>query len=719
MTTPRIHSQGRAAALHPLRLLPCALAVQALCLPAAQAEPESDVQLAHAAIAAQQIEITGTRFRDDGYTSGFARSATRLDLSLRETPQAVTVFSRELVQDLGLGSVQELLKLAPGVTVERVETDRSYYTARGFQISNFQVDGVGLPFATGDQLGDLDTALYERVEVLRGANGLMSFTGNPSATVNFIRKRPTAQWKAGVAATAGSWRQRRLEADVSGPLAAEGRVRGRVVAATEQADSYLDRYSQDKRLGGVVLDAQLGEGSLLTVGASQQDNRPQGVMWGALPLTHADGSPTHYPRSASTAPRWTYWDTRDRQLFAEFTQRLGAGWQGKLVATRRDLSSDSELFYVYGAPDRSTGEGVHPWPSKYGHRERQTLLDATVNGPLTLCGRRHEVVLGLNASRSENTLRSSDPAVTGSFNERVMLEGSFPRPEFTGAITGQGDFTDRRRSAFAVVRWSLADTLSVITGVNSTDADSRGEQYGEPHTYRLRKTNPYLGLVWDFDAQHSLYASHAGIFNPQNRIGQDKRVLPPIEGRSSEVGLKGEWLGGKLNGALSLFRVRQDHTAGRSVYVPPQGGEPGYTYYVPEDATSTGVEMEVGGRPLPGWELTAGLAQMRLKTPSGDDARRFVPRRTAKLATSVRVPALPALKLGGALKWQDDTANDSARQKAYTLVDLMASYDISPALTLAANLRNVTNTRALTSLQWDQAYAIAPRHGSLTLTWRH
>src|SRR5690606_32781951 len=111
---------------------------------------------------------------------------------------------------------------------------------RGFEVSNFQIDGVGLPFATGDQLGDIDTALFDRVEVLRGANGLMSSTGNPSATVNFVRKRPTAGFQASGGLTLGSWQQRRVDADVAGALNASGSVRGRLVLAAENKDSYLD-----------------------------------------------------------------------------------------------------------------------------------------------------------------------------------------------------------------------------------------------------------------------------------------------------------------------------------------------------------------------------------------------------------------------------------------------------------------------------------------------
>ena len=91
------------------------------------------------------------------------------------------------------------------VNVERIETDRTYYTARGFDITNFQVDGVGLPLTSGNNHADEDTSVYDRIEVIRGANGLMTGVGNPSATINFIRKRPTAENDFNVSAQLGSW----------------------------------------------------------------------------------------------------------------------------------------------------------------------------------------------------------------------------------------------------------------------------------------------------------------------------------------------------------------------------------------------------------------------------------------------------------------------------------------------------------------------------------
>jgi outer membrane receptor for ferric coprogen and ferric-rhodotorulic acid len=127
--------------------------------------------------------------------------ASRLDLSIIEIPQSVSVITSAQMQDFQLKNINAALDSATGVNVQRIETDRTYYTARGFDITNFQIDGVGLPLTSGNNHADEDTAIYERIEVIRGANGLMTGVGNPSATVNFIRKRPTLDTQLNVNAT--------------------------------------------------------------------------------------------------------------------------------------------------------------------------------------------------------------------------------------------------------------------------------------------------------------------------------------------------------------------------------------------------------------------------------------------------------------------------------------------------------------------------------------
>lgn len=693
----------------------------------AAAEQEDIKTLQAVEVSASGLEATTEQ--TGSYTTGVMSTATKMDLSPRETPQSVSVVTRTQMDDFALYSVNDVLINVTGINVERVETDRTYFSARGFDISNFQVDGLGLPFATGDQLGDIDTAPYDRVEVLRGANGLMSSTGNPSATINYVRKRPTAAFQASTGVTLGSWSDLRLDADIAGPLNESGNVRGRMVVANQQKESYLDRYSLDKTVFSGIVETDLGNSALLTVGYMKQQNNPDSPMWGALPLYFTDGTPTDYDVSTSTSADWAHWNTGDANSFIELAYDLGGGWQTKATLNRRVLDSDAELFYVYGTPDPDTGLGLFSWPSKYYHTEDQSLVDLYATGPFTLGGRQHELVLGVNNSKSENKLRSSDD-VNGLGTALPALEtwddGSFPfaRPAFDNGITGQADFIDRRSSFYTAARFNLADTFKLFAGANMTRVKSKGDQYGTPHDYSATKTTPYLGAIYDLNRTYSVYASYAGIFNPQIQIDVSSQVLSPIEGNSLEAGVKGEWFEQRLNSTFAVFQVEQNNTAEFAEFTG------GMSRYREVDAISTGFELDIAGQINPGWELNGGYTQLTLEDPDGQDVRTFVPRSTLRLSTSYKVPAVAGLKVGLGMKWQDDIhrvqpaldPNGNAivtRQDAYALIALMTRYDFNENLSAVLNVNNVTDEKYLTSLYWDQGYYGTPLNYSASVTWKY
>ncbi|HET7868054.1 MAG TPA: TonB-dependent siderophore receptor [Burkholderiaceae bacterium] len=695
------------------KLLAAACLGASALLPALAMEPAIETVLPVVTVKAAAPDATTEG--SGAYTTGSSQGATRLKLSPRETPQSVSVITRTQLDDFGLRSANDALAGSTGVTVERVETDRTYFTARGFDIMNFQLDGLGLPFATGDQLGDIDTAVYDRVEVLRGANGLLSSTGNPSATINFVRKRPTAQAQASAALTLGSWNQRRVDADLAGPLNAEGSVRARLVAATQKGDSYLDRYALEKNLVYGVVEIDMAPDLRFTVGHLQQHNLPNSPLWGGLTLLDGNGDRLAYERSASTAADWAYWNTEDVQTFAELSRDLGHGWNAKAVLTRRELGSDGEMLYIYDGVDAGTKvQTFFSYPSKYSHREVQSLFDLYATGPFTLGGRRHELVVGLNASRSLNALRSIYADVGVPLTLDQVLAGSLAQPAFGSTIGGLADFVDERRTLYSSARVNLADDLKLIGGLNLTQVHSDGEQYGEVHRYDLSKGTPYLGVVKDLDAQHSLYANYARIFNPQYKLDMHDAIVPPVQGSNLELGAKAEWLRKKLQGSVAVFRTEQNNTAEAAGLL---GGQ---TRYKPIDARSTGIELELVGSLAPNWQLQAGYTQLRLTGSDGQDVRRFVPRKTLRVSTTYKPAAMPGLSVGGQARWQDEVSGSTvppAVQPAYTVLDLMVRYEVNPQLSLTANLNNVTDATYLTSLQWPQGYYGAPRHGSVTLNW--
>ena len=664
----------------------------------------------------------------DSYGAAASTTATRLALSPRETPQSVTVVTRARMDDFGLLSANDVLANTTGVSVDIVETDRTYFTSRGFDISNFQVDGVGMPFTNGDQLGDVDTALYDRVEVLRGANGLLSSTGNPAATVNYVRKRPTQVFQASGGLTLGSWQKQRLVGDLSGPLNEEGTLRGRAVVVSQRSESFMDNYALDKTVIAGLLEASIAPRTVMSGGITRQANRPEGTAWGGLPLNHADGSPTDYPRSTAAAPRWSRWDNTDTTVFAELSHTLDNAWAFKGLASHRKLQADGRLFSISGGlPDRATGAGTESWLSTQIADETQTLFDFHAAGPFELAGRRHEAVVGANHAKVHNQASYTRGAGNGTPITAPDGWGNYPEPEFNGA-QGAADFNNRRQTVYALTRLSVADRWALLLGLNHTRMESEGLGFrAVPRVYEDTETVPFVGTVFDLDAHHSLYASYTKIFNPQTQIDANQALLGPIRGRNVEIGAKGEWLDGALNGTLTVFRAEQDNTAEYAGFDDAGG----FSYYRRIDATSTGFELDLAGRVSPDLELSAGYAHMRLEDGAGLDARTFVPRRTLRVSTRYRVAALPGLKLGATLRWQSavhrvngtqaapDGSPIIARQSAYAVLGLMARHDFNDRLSAHLTIDNLTDKKYLSSLYWDQSLYGAPRHAQATLNLKY
>lgn len=661
----------------------------------------------------------------DSYTTRAAAGATRLPLSLRETPQSVSVVTRQQMDDFNLNNVNAVLDNTTGVNVERVETDRTYYSARGFDVTNFLVDGVGLPFAEGNQQGDLDTAVYERVEVLRGANGLLSFTGNPSATINFVRKRPTADFQGSAALTVGSWDNRRLDVDLSGPLNASRSVRGRFVAADQDTDSYLDRYNLRKQVVSGIVEADVTDSTLLSAGVTYQKNKTHGGMWGALPLYNTDGTPTDYDRSTSTSADWSNWNIADTRSFVGLTQELGGEWRLKAELNYRRIAQDSELFYVYGTPDAQTGLGLFSYPSAYDSAEKQYVADLYATGPFDLFGRRHELVLGANWAKDDvHQLSGYGVGIGTPLPPLDEWTGDYPVPPFN-AYYGNGDFHIKRRSLYATARWSLAEPLTLITGASLVHVEQEGVNYGVPSNYDKTSTTPFVGLVYDLTPHYSLYASYAKLFNPQTQTDANNKVLDPVTGANLEAGLKGEWYDGRLNASFALFRSRQDGLAEYAGHNLSTNQD----YYAGIDATSKGYEFDVSGQLTDHWQLGGGYTQLGIVDPDGHNVRTYVPRRTFRLSTVYRLPALEGLRVGATLRWQDRIYRDQdalaldgseiyTRQGSYAVLGLMAGYDVGAHWSATLNLDNVTNRKYITSLYWAQGYYSAPRSATLNVRYR-
>lgn len=651
------------------------------------------------------VVVTGARTRTSAVTG--------LDMSLRETPQSVTILNQTRIRDFGLTSVHDLLAQVTGVNVEKVETDRTYYNSRGFDITNFQVDGIGLPLIWGIQFGDLDTVLFDRVEVVRGANSMMTGTGNPSATVNYVRKRPTDTFKASGALQYGSWDDYRLEADVAGPLNKAGTVRGRLIYANEDKGSYLDHYHVNRNVYSGLMAWDVTPKLTATAGYSLQDNRSRGVLWGALPLNYLDGTLVDYPRSASTSADWTYWNVKDQTAFTELDYRFDNGWQIKATGTYKRFNEKAKLLYAYDNPDPVTGLGVKGMSGIYPSKYENYILDAYASGPFQLFGRTHQLVVGGQTSKStgkEWEDFSADtilyPAV-GLWGSQQPAEPTYPGPYQAS------DQTDRLSRFYAAAHFSVTDQFKIVAGFNALKLKSKGYSYGTETPRDEEKVSPYVGGVYDLTQNVSLYASYTDIFNPQSEVDIDHRTLPAAHGKAYEAGVKSEWFDHRLYLTGAVFKSEQGDLA-------EYAGDftNGQSYYAGIDTEVTGYELEASGALTDQWTLSAGWTQLKVEGENDQPTRTYLPRKTFKATTTYTFPELRNLKVGAAVRWQSKVSMVDivpVEQEAYGIVDLTASVDLTETVRATLNVDNAADKTYLTSLMWNQSYYAAPRSVSLRL----
>ncbi|WP_268801094.1 TonB-dependent siderophore receptor [Pseudomonas huanghezhanensis] len=681
----------------------------------------------HLAYAADEITLPVTQIQSDagqsevsseGYQGKTAASTTRLGLSDKETPQAITTITRAQIDDFKLNGVRDALRAAPSVTVEQIETDRTVFTSRGFTIDTFEYDGMGMPFAATTLVGEQDLAEYEQIDVLHGANGLMSGTGNPSATVNFVRKRPTDTFQAKIGATAGSWDNRRVDADVSGPLTPTGNVRGRLIYAHDKGNSYLDRYSHEVNVAAGLLAFDLTDSDTLTVGFSQHNSDANGNSWGNLPLIDSDGDRIHYSgRSSNIGQSWNYWNLHTQRAFAELNHDFGNGWNSKVTVTGVTQYQDADIYYISGV----TGDAGSAYATDTSSKEHQLIGEAKLSGPFDLFGREHEVTFGANYGRTHHkeTAYNLDDVGYYATNLSDALAGRIPRPELNYTDSNNmGNFSDSQKSLYAGARFSVLDDLHWIVGARMLSADGKGENYGSAHDTREHgKVTPYTGLVYDLTSEWAVYGSWTQIFTPQYVLSTDGNLIDPLEGTSMEVGVKGSVMDDRLNLTAAVFKTRQQNVA-------EYAGQLGSQYlYDGVDLKSHGIELQASGEALPGLDVLAGYTYVRIDDADGDRARQYVPSHSFRGMATYRLPGMPKAKVGARVSWQTSIEDDTysvVHQNAYALVHLLTSYDIDAHWNTSLNLNNLTDRKYLMSLQsGTSANYGAPRNLTASVTWTY
>lgn len=303
------------------------------------------------------------------YTTWSTSSSTRLNLTPQETPQAVTVITRQRMEDQKLDNVVEVLEATAGVVVQMSSygQDGTSIFARGNRVRNFQIDGVPASATMNPFL--FNTASFDRVEVVRGATGIMNGIGTPAATVNMIRKRPTAERQISLTGQTGSWDRYGGGFDASGALNEDQSLRARFVADYKHERAWVERYRQKETTFYGIAEYDLGPETLLTAGFNYLQKDSRSAIQGR-PLFFNDGSLVPLGLHDNQSQKWRYYNQDASNVFGSIEHRFAPGWVGKAEYSHARYSLDGLAGSIWAANDAS-GAGSRLYASHWNSKPQQ------------------------------------------------------------------------------------------------------------------------------------------------------------------------------------------------------------------------------------------------------------------------------------------------------------------------------------------------------------
>lgn len=671
-------------------------------------------------------------------------TATPLGLTARETPQSISIITRQRMDDQRLTSISDVLAQAPGIVLGTLGSDRLTVNSRGYGVTTFQYDGVSTSVeylglnAVAPQTG-ADMATYDHVEVLRGAAGLMGGAGEPSGAVNLVRKKPTLDYQAVAEGSIGSWQDRRAMIDLSGPLIREGKLRARAVAVIDDGDSFIDNYGRNKKLLYGIVEADVTPTTLLALGVEFQRDHTKGASnYEGIPLWFSNGERTDFPRSFSLAGKDNYLKARSTNIFGSLEQSLGGDWKVTVKGTHlRSRQVQDTLFTQvdYALPDQDTGDGLTTYATLSRYGLKADGLDIRVNGTFELLGRKHEIVIGADYQDFSSTGRIF-------YDESGLID--MPINIYSWDRSGRGVYGDRsgydwessrtQKGLYAAARFTLADRLKLIAGTRLfeyrdryTEAWPVDDSYSDVSSREKSVWTPYGGLVFGISSSHNAYASYTTIYQPQTIRDREGARLPPLKGSNIEIGIKSQWLEG-LTTAVALYETRQDNLGqpDDGYFVPGTIDE--QAYYAVNGARTRGIDVEIVGSPVPDWNISASWTYSRLEDSDGIRLNTTTPLHAVKFWTTYRLRGpLDGLTIGGGIDWQSRAYSTTYawmidkdfyyEQKAYALVNLMARYQVNERLSISTNLNNLFDKKYFSSVTdwWYSGFYGAPRNFAVTL----
>lgn len=656
--------------------------------------------------------------KNGDYSSFAATVGTKIPASLREIPQSVSIITNRQVKDRNVDTFDQLARKTPGLRVLSNDDGRSSVYARGYEYSEYNIDG--LPAQMQSINGTLPNLFaFDRVEVMRGPSGLFDSSGEMGGIVNLVRKRPTKAFQGHMAAGFGTHKQYKAEADVSGSLNSDGSVRGRVMAQTVGASPRPAEKNNRHETFYAAADWDINPDTVLGAGYLYQQRRL--APYNGLPAD-ADGKLPSLPQHVFVGADWNKFKMHSHDVFADLKHYFGNGGYGKVGMRYSDRKADSNYTFAGSKLNNAGKADVAGLGTDI--KQKAFAVDASYSRPFALGNTANELVVGADYNRLRSTNEQGRAAVAsnvalGDFrsvpyvnliqNARAGAHG-YSHPVDTGNLDEFGVYG---KSVF-----HPADRLSLIGGWRLGHYKIEAGEGDKLHKASKTKFTGYAGAVYDLNDNNSLYLSLSQLYTPQTNLDADGKLLKPRQGNQFEVGYKGSHMDDRLNTRISLYRLKDKNAA-----APLNPNNKKTRYAALGKRVMEGVETEISGAITPKWQIHAGYSYLhsQIKTASNsrdDGIFLLMPKHSANLWTTYQVT--PELTIGGGVNAMSGiTSSAGMHAGGYATFDAMAAYRFTPKLKLQINADNIFNRHYYARVGGTNTFNIPGSERSLTANLRY
>ena len=626
-----------------------------------------------------------------GYRATRSASATRTDTSIHETPQSISVVSKDAVEDLGATRLQEALDYAGGVGRANNFGGQGLttFTIRGFTTGEFYRNGF--PINRGyPNMPDANS--IERLEVLRGPATMLYGRGDPGGTFNVVSKQPLPERTVTLGSQLNDQGMKRGTLDASGPLDEEGRLAYRLNVVGEGGDTFRDHVETERYGITPVLTWQATDATkLIFEGDFMRNNAP------------LDRGVTRYARQIGTASRDSFFGEKDvgklhndnNMAQLRFEHMLNDDWTLGGGVQWLDGSLKGNAVEANGIADDGRTLGRNFNYRKLEWTDKDTQLNLT--GHFDTAGLQHTLLTGIEYEDYDykSIIQRSSGAV-GAYPIDIFdpVYGQ-PRPALTRTPTHDKENL-KTYAAFVQDQVALTDKLKVLAGARFERFEHDYETYvpgGKSWQASDNAVTPRIGVTYDLTETLAVYADTARSFKPNTGASRLGGGFTPEKGKSYEMGIKWEALDEQLSVDAAIYQIEK-----RNVLTTDPVDS---TFSVAAgEVRSRGFDVNVAGNLTPEWRVIGGYAYVDAAVTKDNMLRSGtrllnIPKNSFSLLNMYEFQdgTLKGLGVGTGLKYVDEragqTANTAFSMGSYTVVDLLSFYKINDKVRLNLDVKNL------------------------------